>query len=674
LGPALALAGFSVGSLSLIVSGVAAANEHQWALAATWGAALLVPCVLAYVVLTSPKRERPPPTEYFRPFAELDTGEIWRRDRDLQAVKNGLLAAAETDGSAHEDGRAQRHACLVVGMSGAGKSVLLKDALPRALGRTLEKDYFYIRNYKPSLRKLEAALAVSDGIVVLDQFEQYLAALRSRPAAERRLKRKEFAALLADRMESGNVQVIIAIRTEWYFDLYDLAELLPPFQESVVINPPDASPDDPAYKDIRERLQQALGHEEPDVAEDLLSEIAHDGRLLPLEVQIVGATLERVRAREPGSKVDRDYLVDVLQGVPGAINTFFHDLVDGADDPRVALKVLCALSARTRFRRQEDQDDLFEALYEQRDKVTSAIKYLVEQGLIVEVPNSRYELAHDYLAEVFHQQSASVLDPTDRDNVEFHIEERQRKRQRGVVAPDETFVHSLRTRENTSRFRSLAVVVLLVLGVLMTARLLYSGLGWYVVGNGPRAHPLIGAVWFDETYVPIFLAQFTFAVYLALFYHRILRHLHEGLIARAFSQLTIVIVLPCALAAALIPHAWVLSVACCGSGIGFKMVSLGRASHVNEAARERMMNMGRITLSNMVGVVLIGAVVLGMSIVLVHGAAGTKYWTIGMIMWSIMFTTAAIVLIPAHVGARATALTLGLLDRPAVPIIPLPDE
>jgi hypothetical protein len=208
----------------------------------------------------------------------------------------------------------------------------------------------------------------------------------------------------------------------------------------------------------------------------------------------------------------------------------------------------------------------------------------------------------------------------------------------------------------------------------MTIRLMYFGLNWYIAGNGPRPHPLIGGVLLDETYLPIYFTQFTFAIYLGLFYHRIFRHLRESPLASAFSRLTIVIVLPCAVVAMLLPDAWVLSVACCGFGIGLKMVSLGRTSNVNEAARERLMGMGQITLSNMVGVILIGAVVLGMSIVLVHGAAGTKYWTIAMVMWSVMFTTAAVVLIPAHVGRRATPLMLGLLARPVVPIIPLPDQ
>jgi Kef-type K+ transport system membrane component KefB len=173
--------------------------------------------------------------------------------------------------------------------------------------------------------------------------------------------------------------------------------------------------------------------------------------------------------------------------------------------------------------------------------------------------------------------------------------------------------------------------------------------------------------------LPIYAAHLAWAIYLGLFYHRVFRHLQESRRARALSLATVLVIPPCAIAAMVLPETWVLSIAVCGMVIGLKMLTLGWTSDVNPAARERMRNMGRITTSNMVIAALIGTVVLGMSIVLVHGEPATQYWTIAMITFSTIFTIACFVLVHAHVGRQATGLTLGVLARPAEPIIPLPE-
>jgi hypothetical protein len=639
---------------SVLTSLIVTADHRQWGLAAAWSAALIIPAITLYVFANTRHYDPPIATRTFRPFDELLAKDIWPRDPEVQKLRLALAQTSEIT--------------LVVGASGVGKSVLLKTVLPDAIGRTVDTDYHYISSYGPAHELAEAAPGEKQ-ILVLDQFEQHLAWLRNRSAARRETAQTWLRDLLKRRIETDKTSVVISVRSEWYWDLRFLEDLLPPLPDVVEVTPPPATATSPARRKIVDQFVTALELDDEQPAEPIVDTLEQDGALLPLEVQIVGATLER--AHKAGEKVDARYLTATLGGVSSAINTFFDDVLKGAqlppskmgrwqllprDNSHVALKVLCALSVRTRFRQRERLDDLLEALFEDRHRVTAALDYLVQQKIIMKV-RSGYELAHDYLAEIFHQKSAAELDPTDRDNIEFHIEASHE--QNNIVMP--------RQQREAQRNSSWALITIIVLSVVMTARLLYFGIDWYVIGGGPNPQPLIGGALLDETYLPIYLAHLGWAIYLGLFYHRIFRYLDEDGPARALSIATVAVIPPLAVAAMLIPSVWILSIAGCGFVVGVKMLSLGRTKRVNAAARARMANMGQITTVNMIMAGLVGAVVLGLSLVVVHGESGARFWTIAMIMWSIVLVFACLALVSAHVGQRAAALMLGLLARPVVP-------
>ncbi len=639
------------GLASVLFSLVITADQRQWGLAGAWCAALFIPGAFFYVASRKPRYGPPRDTSVFRPFGELRRGDIWPRDRELST-----LTAALKDNS---------HVALVVGPSGVGKSVLLKLMLPPTLS-CKPGCYRYLSSYGPS-PELEKLPSGPEYVIVLDQFEQHLAWLRDRAGEQRQVDERWLRDLLRERVLAGT-KIVISVRNEWYWDLRFLKDLLPAISEVVEVTAPEAKPASPAREKIVSQFVNALQLDENQSAELIVDALDQDGSLLPLEVQIVGATLER--ARRDDEIIGLEYLMKNLGGVAGAINAYFEEILRGApapldhntfgqllphDNRRVTLKVLCALSVRTRFRKRERMDVLLNALFEDRAAVKAAIEYLVEQKIVVPV-RSGYELAHDYLAEVFHQESAAELDPTDRDNIEFHIETPQEKTNDIVLTRND--------RERRQQRRSWALYTIAGLAVLMTARLLYFGIDWYLFNSGPHARPLIGGRLLDETYLPIYLAHLSWAIYLGLFYHRIFRYLHERGIARILSVATIAVIPPMAIAAMLIPSAWILSIAACGFVVGIKMLSLGRTKRINVAARARMENMGQITTVNMIMAGLIGGVALGLSIVAVHGESGTNYWTIAMVMWSMVLVFACLALVTAHVGRRAAALTLGLLARP----------
>lgn len=659
----------------IVAIGVATASR-EWAVAGAWTTAIVLALALVWMLVPKTKRTLPPTTTYFQPFGDLKETQVWDRTEPLDALAAALAAPT---------GRA----CVVVGASGVGKSVLLKHCLAHRLDRAMGEDYVYTNSYEPTAEDLHGLAQVDGRVVVLDQFEQYLAWLRTLTVDKREATGRAFAEHFGDRIANGGITLVIAVRSEWYYDLRGFGDLIPPLDIAIEIGAPSYLPGDPVGRKIVNDLVAALSLEKPETAEGLLAEMSQDGRLPPLQIQLVGATLERVASRR---RIGDGFSLPEIGGVSGAISTYFEEVLRGAHDRHVALKVLCALSTRTRARQQDHMDDLYDALYERPDDVAQAIEDMEEQGLVVPVRRSKYRLAHDYLAEVFHQECASELDPTERDNVEFHIEtQRRRDGDRSnahspqiahtdsgppdpLGANDGSIVLDRQRREDKDAKPSLAMFVLVALVVVMTLRLLYFGISdWYIVSSGPRPRPLLGGAVLDETYLPIYVAQLAWAVYLGLFYHRIFRYLNESGRARMLSLLTIFAIPPCAIVSMLIPAAWVMPIAICGMILGVKILTLAWARDVNQAARERIRVMGRITTGNMIVAALIGGVVLGMSIVVIHGEPGTRYWTIAMIAFSTIITLLCFALIPAHVGRRATGLILGVLARPAEPNIPLPE-
>lgn len=659
----------------IVAIGVATANR-EWAVAGAWTTAIVLALGLVWMLVPKTKRTLPPTTNYFQPFGDLKESQVWDRAEPLDALVAALVVPT---------GRA----CVVVGASGVGKSVLLKHCLAHRLGKAVDEDYVYTNSYEPTADDLHGLAQVDGRVVVLDQFEQYLAWLRTLPVDKRETTARAFAEYFGDRIANGGITLVIAIRSEWYYDLRGFGDLIPPLDIAIEVGAPSYRPGDPVGRKIVNDLVAALSLEKPETAENLLADMSQDGHLPPLQIQLVGATLERIAKRR---RVGDGFSLDEIGGVPGAISNYFEEVLHGAHDRHVALKVLCALSTRTRARQQDHMEDLYDALYERPEDVAQAIKDMEEQGLVVAVRRSKYRLAHDYLAEVFHQECASELDPTERDNVEFHIETQRRRDGDDTNAHSPQFTHTAsdppapldahdgsivldrKRREDKDAKPSLAMFVLVALVVVMTLRLLYFGISdWYVVSSGPRPRPLLGGAVLDETYLPIYVAQLAWAVYLGLFYHRIFRYLNESGRARTLSLLTIFAIPPCAIVSMLIPAAWVMPIAICGIVLGIKILTLAWARDVNQAARERMRVMGRITTGNMIVAALIGSVVLGMSIVVIHGEPGTRYWTIAMIAFSTIITLLCFALIPAHVGRRATGLILGVLARPAEPNIPLPE-
>jgi hypothetical protein len=694
----IAIAGylaFLIAFLTVVVTFAATVADHQWGLAAAWAVSLAVPAYFGWYFVNQRVPEPPRPTKIFRPFAELQAETLWPRDEEVhQLIENVVVA--------------RRGVTLVVGSSGAGKTILLKHLLPNSDEWPNHLRHVYVASYSPTHIELEEKVrerhpqistqlfaegpevgspatgqvfAGEDAVVVvLDQFEKFLGNLRLRSASSRRREQEWFTNYVSTNLDSGRIQFVIAVRREWFYDLHWLADFLPSIGDCVNITAPSASPDDRTREKIVDDVAVALALDERDDADDIVEELSRDGRLLPLEVQIVGATLER--AQKTPRTIDGAYLRHDLGGVDGAIRAYFNGIIDGAPDPRVALKILCALSVRTRFRGQERLTSIVEALFEDESAVQDSLTYLTgEDGretdrLVVEVRGAEYELAHDYLADVFHQQSGSGLDPTDRDNILFHIEGLHEARaDRSGTTTTQGLVPAAAERGRIAKARGWALIVLAVLVVAMTIRLGYFGLHhwWYPSSRGPGPRPLIGDNFLDTTYFPVYVVHLTWAIYIVMFYNRIFRFLRESPRERWLSRLTVLSVLPAGLVGMFLPSTWMLSIALCGAVIALRILLVSRSRAISPTARARMRNQGKITLGNMSMAALVGGAGALWSFTLVHGSAGTQHWLVATIIFSTVMTVACLMLAPTHVYRAAVAQILGLLSRPPIPVVPRPE-
>lgn len=309
----------------------------------------------------------------FQPFAEPSKLQAWPRDRDVERIKTAL----KTDGALP----------IVIGESGVGKTTILRILLPEALKHDkVHVNYIdhygdFFDTFPDFLDKLESEPETAPHhLIILDQFEQILAQL----AEEKPEFREEQSLLLQnviERARTAGAMILISLRYEWFYDLKVLGSAVPAPQDCIEISGPEPfTYNDPTMKAILRNYKAALRNDEK-LARFILAELGERGSLLLLETQIVGATLESLLA--DGHPVTREYLINQLGGVGGAIDRYFEDVLAAAPDRRVAAKVLAALSTATRFRRQIRGEDVLDAVFEDPDAVRAAIDYMVDRRLVI---------------------------------------------------------------------------------------------------------------------------------------------------------------------------------------------------------------------------------------------------------------------------------------------------
>lgn len=636
--------GLAATLVAAVLSFVSALQDGSLLSATAWGALLVASAgwflksLLQHIYVPLPRAER------FQPFVEPDELNAWPRDYDVARVRAALDPASRSK------------LPIVVGPSGAGKTTILRNLLPEALGRESIASH-YIGDYTTFLESFPALLArlvaESTGspyraVVILDQFEQELAKLRLLSPQDRDLLARDLTDLIRTAMLSG-ISVIISVRFEWFYDLRVLGDLVPPPSECIhVEGPRPADRDDQTLARIISELRGIL--QDGELTDEIIRELGERGSLLLLETQVVGSTLESLRL--DGIRLSLNYLVEKVGGVNGAIDMYFDDILAAAPNRRVALKVLAALSTATRFRRQEDIADIYDVVFEDDQSVKQAIDYLKERRLVItRGSGTNLELSHDFVAEYFQTRGGNELEPTDRDNVVFHLEAGVGHMGKAVLG-------------RQAREKQKAVLGWGVFGFLlatMLLRLLGFGVDWVRAGSIDASYTTDHI--FDAVYVPIFVAHGAWAIYITLFYVRILSMLNERPFPRVLTHMVPVLMAACVVIAYFIPYLWMASIGFGGMVLAAKLIQLSHNSDLSAIARDRVGEFGRTTMVGLLLLTLLGVAGAWLSFTFQSYPHFQENWIAVSLFASLTMAIPCVMLVPYHVEDAAVSEYLGLLAR-----------
>ena len=515
---------------------------------------------------------------------------------------------------------------------------------------------FEAHHYATLLSRLEEleerASASKPVVLVLDQFEEWLAYIKTLSDTDRAEQLARLQRVLTATQRSKAYTIVLSLRTEWYYQLRGLGQLVPAPDACCHIegarigqtgDGPNALPRDPGLRmasSIRSSFLDVL--KDPTRADAVVELLGRSGRISPLEAQIVGATVERAAEDH-----DFDIATLVADGIEDAVASFFDAIFRGAEHRVLTMKVLCALSTRTQLRVQIARRQLEAILFADKDDIGESIHYLVKQKLIAERGNE-FELAHDFIAAYFNRASVSLLSSIERDSVFVHVES-------GAPRTD-----VFRPRKATPlRLGTIFPVALLA---FMTVRLVYCGITWNLLGPNFQ-QPAFRSV-LDLAYLPTFLAEGAWIVYVALMYDRLLDHLSETPRARLFSIFVLLNMGLWAGVGAVSAASWPMTLAFGGAPLAVKILLLARRKDLNPASRQQLRLYGAITGCVAIFFLVIGAADWFFSNVVVHDHAHNATWLTVNASVALLVSAMCLVLGPVQASRRGISLLKSLIARP----------
>lgn len=656
--PLVSWAGLLISLLGLVALAVVSIVESEWEALATVGFGLSVVLFVVYQLWRRHKPLELEETTVFRPFAPLEPANAWPHS-GIQEIVEGIESALSGGDKIP----------MVVGASGVGKSTLL-NVLVREKIEAANEDLTYTvisSHYSDIVRQLEDLIADCDRdhprVIVLDQFEQWVALVAPKDREEREKEEGELCAALINATQKTGCAAVISVRREWYFNLGFLNDLVPdPSGVCSIVAPPlAAEEEDPMHAAIRRAFLDVLGEDERELVDEVMTQISRGGRLSPLRAQIVGAVLER--RQEAGLDVNLECFKDELGGAAGAIETYFTEALDGSPRPHLCMKILFALSVKRRFRTKEKLSTLAETLYEDIKPIRRALEYLVAQRLVVKQGTAKYAIAHDFLADFFNIKSGADLNPGERDNIQAYT----------ATRGEHNSAVNDRARGRTDRRRPLGTILIFMLVGLMTVRFLYFGVETNLVGDTELARPLVGN-WFDATYLLIMVPYVAWIVYVGLFYDRLLVHMNENKIQRFFTIFIMVNLVISVLLGIFVPYAWLIGIGSAGVVFAAKMLLLSRHQEISRAARKRLRDYSTPTLFNLIFAGGLGIGNLVLSILFVDSPTSVNTWILSNVVASLMVTYWCLAVATLHIGRGGVADLLGLIGRPRTVAYALLDD
>jgi WD40 repeat protein/tetratricopeptide (TPR) repeat protein len=266
-------------------------------------------------------------------------------------------------------------------------------------------------------------------VLILDQFEEFFFIYKDPN------QRRNFYAFLRECLNIPFVKVILSMREDYISSLLEWTRFMNldvidnnTLDKHILFYFGNFSAEDTKLV-IQNFTEQAHFHLEPALIEELVNDLAGElGEIRPIELQVVGAqlqtenitTLVRYRQVGPKSQLVKRFLEEVI-----------HDC--GFENEHAARLVLYLLTDENGTRPFRNKNELLASLsvLEESKNLDLVLEILVKSGLVLlEIPDERYQLVHDYLVTFIRQQH-NLLSKLEKQKKELLLRQAEIARLRG---------------------------------------------------------------------------------------------------------------------------------------------------------------------------------------------------------------------------------------------------
>ncbi len=349
-------------------------------------------------------------------------------------VEAGLLPALK---KAHPEGRETIPVLLRVYSDWLGS---ISNSLMETTFKQESPQYFTLPPNKPSIQQILDQLEKNSQsnlltVLILDQFEEFFFTHKERKS------RQFFYEFFRQCLAIPYVKVIISIREDY---LHYLLECSRTTQLDIIDNNildkdilyylGNFTPQD-ARSVIQNLTERAQFHLQPELIEQLVRDLSgSSGEVLPIELQIVGAQLQReditslkdYRNRGPKEKLVEHYLETVVADC-------------GQENKQAAQRVLYYLTDENNTRPFQTREELVSDTELSNEQLNLVLTILVGSGLIARFPESQleyYQLVHDYLVNLIRQkyQPRSLELELTKQQLKQSLSQEKQQRKRAEIA------------------------------------------------------------------------------------------------------------------------------------------------------------------------------------------------------------------------------------------------
>ena len=374
--------------------------------------------------------------------------------------------------------------------------------------------------------------------------------------------------------------------------------------------------------------------------------MAPDSGLHLLEIQILGAELEKVAERQ---RLTPSTIEDVFGGRDSAIDAHFNRILKATGNPDLAARLLYVLALRNDRSIPLDGIELRRALHEPAAAVDTVGRVLQDAGMVLPAGGGGLVLRHDYIAAYFGTARGERVEPGERDNLRVRVTtSHHNQRHPSVRDPDEIDYR-----------RRIGVKVFCVLSACTVTRAFGLGLAWTAQSRIGMNY-LSGRQIIDGNYLPIAIAHTVWAFYVSLSFDNSYNHLRESRKRRALSWLVLINMVACVVAAYFWPELWVVTVGWGGVVLGMKMYSIGSMRGVSVPGAREFRKGGTLTIVNTLVLTAVGFVLY---LTVWRQKNGGESWLPLSWFISIIISYAGIELTRRHVSPRSARQFLNLLAR-----------